>query len=276
MVAAVVFHSSGELRDRDRGGHRCRSELSVRAPCSVSSCSSCLAASAISSSASATIATWDRRISSRSRQPSALKGPSFSFAVGSSLFFLPSRLQPAAGTRLRESLSRAPGLSSCHARPASTPAIRNWCRLSTRHWPIRRAAAASGWSASWDARSAAWEPSPSTSLTRLRLQQGLAELEADRSRTCSTDSRTGSRIDRSPGCRFSWRSRDRHSLTKTMRLTARFDEFANDEPCPVLDPADRRVRFVCGPSHDLPRLWASGAIGRWIGSLRTVLPRCQR
>ena len=65
-----------------------------------------------------------------------------------------------------------PALCSCHGGLACLLAIRSWCRLSMPLSPTRPAAVASGWSASWDARSAAWELSPSISSTRFGCSKG--------------------------------------------------------------------------------------------------------
>ncbi len=56
----------------------------------------------------------------------------------------------------------------------------------------------------------------------------------------------------------------------------RFAEFANEEPCPALDPLTGTLRTLRVTAHDLPRLWTAGALGRWLGSLRTLFSRRYR
>ena len=52
----------------------------------------------------------------------------------------------------------------------------------------------------------------------------------------------------------------------------RFEEFANFEPCPALDP-DRGTCNFRFATHYLPRLWAADTHGGRPGHLRTLLSR---
>ncbi len=72
-------------------------------------------------------------------------------------------------------------------------------------------------------------------LDAARLQQGLQELACERSGTSPFRSRAGAEIGRAPGRGFPWRPGDRPAGSLGGG-EARFEDFANDEPCAALDP----------------------------------------
>ncbi len=117
--------------------------------------------------------------------------------------------------------------------PRATP---NWCKYSTQRWPKPPGAAEIGWSASPVAPNAAWVFSPSISWMRHVCRRG------------SRSSPGGSRSEPNPSASGHERSVERLSaefpgdpitglLDPSEEAEARFEDFANDEPCAALDPA---------------------------------------
>ena len=102
--------------------------------------------------------------------------------------------------------------------------------------PTRLGEAARGWCANPGVRSAAWESFQSADSDAVRLRQGLDELEhRDPQRAAAVRVRVRDAIARLspdfPG------DAEAGILVEDTEAERRFEDFGNDEPCPVLDPA---------------------------------------
>ena len=110
-----------------------------------------------------------------------------------------------------------------------------WSRLSTQRWPTLPAAAEIGWCASPGAHSAVWGSSPSISSMRPGCNRDCEELSAsDPERARSVRERARRSVERLaedfPGDPVTG------LLDPSEEAEARFEDFANDEPCAALDP----------------------------------------
>ena len=99
---------------------------------------------------------------------------------------------------------------------------------------------------------------PVNQLDAARLRKGLAELEAsspDRAELVRARARGAvTRLSPDfPGDAITG------LLDEGDEAERRFSDFANDEPCPALDPATRKLRTLWVTSYDLSRFWAAGS-----------------
>ena len=104
---------------------------------------------------------------------------------------------------------------------------------------MRRGVAASGWCAGRDARSAAWVCLPSINWTRCGYSRGWLASKTDPQRARGIRERARASIRRL-SAEFPGDAEtgvlDAAVFDEGSEAEERFAEFANDEPCPVLDP----------------------------------------
>jgi len=106
----------------------------------------------------------------------------------------------------------------------------------------------------------------------MRLRRGLAELESSapvraeavRARARDAIARLSQEFPGDPVSGL---------LDEGEEASRRFSDFANDEPCPALDPASGNCELYASRPMTCRVFGPPVRSGKWIGSVRTLFPR---